>query len=175
MRRMRLRARGVAVRLGLVAALGFGGVAAAESPPCTCTARNQRVEFAPSCLRIVTNWGCFTSMVRNDCGVPVTLVDWPIASDTCRSASCTVELQRREEAFFNFPDMQSRPESASMQASYRVKVGDGEEQPLTLFADIQCSTPTPEKDSGCAAAPGALAALGVLLLTVPVARWRRRG
>ncbi|WP_163993624.1 MXAN_0125 family MYXO-CTERM protein [Pyxidicoccus caerfyrddinensis] len=175
MRWMRLRARGWAAGLGLVAALGFAGAAGAEDEPCDCSVRNQRVGPGVSCIIVDLNAACPRSTVRNACGVPVLLVDWPLNNDRCQSTPCTVELQPFDEAAFSFYDPVIQGESTFTEASYQVKIGDAEPQTLTVSGDVTCvSLWREEKPEGCAAAPGALAALGVLLLTVPVARWRRR-
>jgi hypothetical protein len=172
---MRLRARGWAAGLGLAAALGFAGAAGAESPPCDCTIKNQRVEPAGSCLIVNMSDYCGGSIVRNTCGVSVLLVDWPLREVVCNSPTCTAVLPAGQEARFNFYSTVIQGEHSTTEASYRVKIGDGEEQPFTVSADVTCrSIAFDEDQGGCAAAPGALAALGVLLLTVPVARWRRR-
>ncbi|MCY1018048.1 MXAN_0125 family MYXO-CTERM protein [Pyxidicoccus sp. MSG2] len=175
MRWMRLRARGLAAGLGLVAALGFAGAATAESEPCNCTVENQHVEPAGSCLIVDTRAYCGESIVRNTCGVPVRLVDWPLKDALCNSPKCTAELPPWQEALFHFYSTVNRDVNGTSEATYRVKIGDGAEQDFTVSADVTCeSFWSEEKPEGCAAAPGALAALGVLLLTVPVARWRRR-
>lgn len=175
MRWMRLRARGWAAGLGLVAALGFAGAAGAESEPCACTVHDQRVGPGVSCVIVNLNAACPGSTVRNDCGVPVLLMDWPLKSERCQSTPCTVELQSFEEAVFSFYDPAIQGESTFTEASYQVKIGDAEPQTLTISGDVECRPLSfAEEPEGCAAAPGALAALGVLLLTVPVARWRRR-
>lgn len=175
MRRMLFRARGVAAGLGLVGVLGFGGVAAAKEPlTCHCSITNQRVEPADSCITIDMSGYCDGVVARNDCAVPVTLVDWPLKSDLCLNKTCTQQLQPGQQALFSFYDEKTPGSDTPTEASYQVKIGDGAAQTLTVSANVMCSYPEPE-DEGCAAAPGALAALGVLLLTVPVARWRRRG
>ncbi|MCY1018049.1 MXAN_0125 family MYXO-CTERM protein [Pyxidicoccus sp. MSG2] len=175
MRWMRLRARGLAAGLGLVAALGFAGAAGAESPLCECTVQNQRVEPADSCLIVDMGDYCGGSIVRNTCGVPVLLVDWPLRGGPCVSPTCTAELPPGQEARFNFYSNVIQGEHSTPKATYRVEIGDGAEQSLSVSADVNCrSLSFDERQPGCATAPGTLAALGVLLLTVPVARWRRR-
>jgi uncharacterized protein (TIGR03382 family) len=107
--------------------------------------------------------------------VPVLLVDWPIENERCESTPCTVELQPYEEMAFSFYEPVIQGESTFTGASYQVKIGDAESQTLTISGDVECKRRSfAEEPEGCAAAPGAFAALGVLLLTVPVARWRRR-
>ncbi|QSQ26446.1 hypothetical protein JY651_16600 [Pyxidicoccus parkwayensis] len=171
---MRLRARGCAAGLGLVAALGFAEAAGAESPLCDCTIQNQRVEPADSCLVVDMGDYCGGSIVRNTCGVSVLLVDWPLRGGPCINPTCTAQLPPGQEARFNFNGTVIQGEHGTPEATYRVQIGDGAEQSLTVAADVMCRSLSSDEDQGCAAAPGALAALGVLMLTVPLARWRRR-
>ncbi|WP_164010882.1 MXAN_0125 family MYXO-CTERM protein [Pyxidicoccus trucidator] len=173
MRRMCLQARGVAAWLGFVGVLGFSGAAWAKEP-LGCFVQNPRLSPADSCLTVTSSENRQAVLVGNNCDVPVTLTEVPLQDDACRLTGCTAQLESGQQAFFSYSEVQRLSQDVSMQDSYRVKIGDGEEQTLTLFADIRCST-FPSDDEGCAAAPGALAALGVMLLAVPVVRRRRRG
>lgn len=175
MRGMRLGVSGMAALLGGVGLLGFSSAAWATSPPCGCSVQNARVEPADSCLRVTPASDCSATRVSNDCGARVTLVDWPLADGPCSGTNCAAELAPGTQSSFYFADVLRRGESTSTQDAYRVKVGDGEEQTLTVFADIVCPPVIPMEDEGCASAPGALAALGVMLLAVPVVRRRRGG
>ncbi|QSQ21313.1 hypothetical protein JY651_40025 [Pyxidicoccus parkwayensis] len=166
---MRLRALG---RM-LTAVLGFAGAAWAESEPCACSVKNQRVVPADSCLVFDLDASCDASTVRNVCAESVLLVDWPLKDDLCRSTECSRVLQPGEQAAFYFTGIHGRGAFTAAEDSYVVREGTAENRTLTVSGDISCSPLLPEKgDEGCAAAPGALAALGVLL-TVPLARRRR--
>lgn len=170
---MRGLGRVLSVGVGL---LGFTAAASVDPPSCECIVRNERVEPADSCLTIDMRTYCVGATVRNDCGVAVTLVDWPLKELPCaNSPTCTVALPAGQETHFNFGRTQS-PENAgttSREVTYSVRMGDAEAQPFTISADVQCTTLREDED-GCAAAPGALAALGVLAM-VPALRRSRRG
>ncbi|NMO19567.1 hypothetical protein HPC49_26770 [Pyxidicoccus fallax] len=136
--------------------------------------RNQRVEPAQQCLIIMVTGSEGLGTVRNKCDAPVTLVDWPIRNDTCQSGVCTEELRPWHEVYFRFADLEGRSEGGSVQDTYQVRFGEEEAQRITVSADVRCFSSKTGEDTGCASAPGALAALGVLLMAGPIVR-RRRG
>ncbi|MCP3136960.1 MXAN_0125 family MYXO-CTERM protein [Pyxidicoccus xibeiensis] len=178
MRRNRVWARGVAVALGLLA----GGQALAESEPCLCDSENQRVvSDYSSCLLIRAEVGCSLSEVSkrlsevsNQCGRPVTLLAWPLVTESCQGTACTVELQPGASERFNFAGMADKATSGPAEATYHVRV-DGQDSPVTISAEVTCRERTSPPPEGCSSAPGSLAALGLLLLAGPVVRARRRG
>ncbi|MFP2925887.1 MXAN_0125 family MYXO-CTERM protein [Pyxidicoccus sp. 3LG] len=171
MRRIRSWARGVGAWLGLLGLVSADG-ALAESQPCRCSTQNQRVVTDHACLIIRTSVGCSgESEVTNGCGKPVTLVAWPLRDESCQSTACTQELQPGHSAYFNFAERSRRSTNGFVEDAYTVRV-DGQESPITISADVTCSTVTSPAE-GCASAPGTLAALGMLLLVLPVMRKRR--
>ncbi len=168
------RARRIAAWLGCagVLSLGLSSPAWAESEPCPCSTSNQSVVSEVPCLVIRTAYGsCEHSNVRNGCDAAVTLVDWPLAS--CPEGVCSVELRPEQSANFVFTGGRTREERFHVQANTVRR--DGVEHQVTISAEVLCEAHIlPPPKEGCSAAPGALAASGVLLLTGVLGRRRRR-
>lgn len=172
MREVCHRARGLAAWLGCAGmlALGLPSSARAESEPCPCSTSNQSVVSEVPCLVIRAAFGCEASTVRNACDETVTLVDWPLSS--CPDSVCSQELPPNGEAGFHFTRGENNTEGF-FENAYTVRA-DGSEQQLAVSAEVTCdavSLPLPAK-KGCSAAPGALAASGVVLLVGTLARRR---
>ncbi|ATB44569.1 MXAN_0125 family MYXO-CTERM protein [Corallococcus macrosporus] len=167
-----MQGRRVRAWLGCASALvlGLSGSARAESVPCACTTSNQSVVSEVPCLIFHASVSCGQSLVRNACEQTVTLVDWPLSS--CPHSVCTQALAPGEEVGFIFGREEFETNRVAEQ-SHTVRM-DGVDQPLTISAEVTCRDDPASSGMGCAAAPGALGAVGVALLAGAVMR-RRRG
>lgn len=164
-------ARGVAAWLGL-GLLGVAGGAWGQQDPCRCSVLNPSVVSEHPCLVIDTG-ACGNSRVTNTCTEAVTLVEWPLQACAPPLRSCSQELLPGASAAFDFLDRQPEGEVFVEEDEYVVEV-HGQGRKLTVSAEVSCPPAPPREDAGgCASAPGALAALGVLLASGPVVR--RRG